>query len=763
MTRARLYRLLLLAALGSFAARGLAEEAAPAQGDAAEQAAAQFRGELAPLFEQHCQACHAGEEPTGGVAFDELLSRLDVGQDRELWEKIAGKLHSGEMPPEGEALLAPEGRMALTTWIDGQLANFGCGEERDPGRVTIRRLNRNEYNNTIRDLLGVDFRPANEFPSDDVGYGFDNIGDVLSMPPILLEKYLAAAEQITSRLFAGEKANLLTSRLKGGELLAGGTRVLASGAVEVTADTRLPGSGEFLVRVKAWGDQAGDEPVKMLVKFAGQELRFDVEATSAKPQVYEAWVSASGGELPVSIVLENDYYAPDEPAPNDRNLYVASLEVTGPFPPSFKRLVTEAYTPENKLDLAREILGDVMTRAYRRPIEQAELDRVMKLVEAADRDGESLVAAVSLALQAILVSPNFLFRVELDPEQPDEIRTLNEFELATRLSYFLWSSMPDAELFELARANKLREGDNLERQVRRMLADGKSRALVENFAGQWLQLRNLKIVFPAPRRYPAFDEGLRRAMLQETELFFTEIMRQDLRVLTFLDSDFTFLNERLAKHYEISGVTGREFRKVKLEGDQRGGVLTQASVLTVTSNPTRTSPVKRGKWVLENIFGTPPPPPPPDVPELNDDGKALTGSLRERTEQHRANPACAVCHVRMDPLGFGLENFDGIGAWRTKDGEFDIDASGELPGGKKFAGPAGLKQILLSQRDDFVRCLSEKMLTYALGRGVEYSDRCTVQDIAQATEAGDYKFSAMILAIVHSDAFQKRRGTRSEP
>jgi hypothetical protein len=612
-------------------------------------------------------------------------------------------------------------------------------------------------------LLGVDFHPADDFPSDDVGYGFDNIGDVLSMPPILLEKYLAAAEKIATRVLGEKLTNLVTENINGGDAADGGARVLASSDKELKTPVRLFGSGDFIFRVKAFGDQAGDEPVRMAVYLDKKLVRkFDVRATNGQPEVYEGRLNTRGGKRLVTIQFENDFYDDSASPPRDRNLYVESIELTGPYPPTLKQLIPREHTPEDKLLLAREIVSDVMRRAYRRPVTEEEIKRVLALVEMADRDGENFNNCIGLALQAILVSPNFLFRVELDPENPDEIRTLNDFELATRLSYFLWSSMPDDELMTLARLEQLRSGDNLQQQVRRMLADEKSRSLVENFAGQWLQLRNLKLAAPDKGKYPAFDEALRQAMQKETELFFTSVMREDRSVLEFLNADYTFLNERLAAHYGVADVKGEEFRRVSLDPAQRGGVLTQASVLTVTSNPTRTSPVKRGKWVLENLFGTPPPPPPPDVPELKDDGAALTGSLRQRTEQHRANPACAVCHVRMDPLGFGLENFDGIGGWRTKDGDFDIDASGELSGGAKFNGPRELKTILLARQDDFVHCLAEKMLTYALGRGVEYSDRCTVEDIATAVKQNDHKFASMILAIVESDAFQKRRGKRSE-
>jgi hypothetical protein len=416
--------------------------------------------------------------------------------------------------------------------------------------------------------------------------------------------------------------------------------------------------------------------------------------------------------------------------------------------------------------LAREIINAFMTRAFRRPSTAAEVDRVLKLVELADKEHENFASSIGLGLQAILVSPHFLFRVELDPEpnNPKAVRTINDYELATRLSYFLWSSIPDDELFAQARLGTLRKDDNLDRQIKRMLEDPKAQALVENFAGQWLQLRNLKTAAPDKQQYPAFDEPLRVAMQRETELFFAAIIKEDRSVLDFIDADFSFVNERLARHYGLADIRGEEFRRVQLDGSQRSGVLSHASVLTLTSNPTRTSPVKRGKWVLENILGTPPPPPPPDVPQLKEEPSAmLTGTLRERMEQHRAKADCAVCHNRMDPLGFGMENYDGIGAWRTQDGKFTIDPSGTLPNGQTFAGPRELKSILKTRQDDFIRCLAEKMLTYGLGRGVEYSDQCSLTDIVKHMRQHDNKFSSLIVAIVHSDPFQKRRGKESEP
>ena len=414
------------------------------------------------------------------------------------------------------------------------------------------------------------------------------------------------------------------------------------------------------------------------------------------------------------------------------------------------------------------------TQAYRRPATKDEVERLAKLVEGAEKGGEKWEAGIRLALEAVLVSPKFLFRVELD-DRPDSAgpHSIDEYQLASRLSYFLWSTMPDEELFALAGKKQLTA--NLDAQVRRMLKDPKAKALVENFALQWLQLRPLKNFSPDPKLFPSFDDRLRSAMFRETELFFDAIMREDRSILELIDADFTFLNERLADLYGIADINGNrtgqkpdrpagrrirgeQFVRVQLQGGERGGLLTQASVLAVTSNPTRTSPVKRGRWVLEQLLGTPPPPPPPNVPPLDDKKRQLTGSLRERMTQHRADPACANCHARMDPIGFGFENYNAIGAFRTKDDGFAIDPSGTLPGGQSFQGPAELKRILKGKKELFSRCLTEKMMTYALGRGLEYYDRPTIDRINAALAKEDYRFSTLVAEIVKSDAFRLRRG-----
>jgi hypothetical protein len=756
---------LTIAVLGSLVIAACTRVVLAADDDAeAARRASEFRQQVEPLLAKYCQRCHSGDEPKGDLAIGPLAQRADASADRQTWEKIAEKLRVKEMPPEDEPQPTADEQARIVRWVDNGLAGFACGREHDPGRVTMRRLNRNEYNNTIRDLVGVDFQPADDFPSDDVGYGFDNIGDVLSMPPILLEKYLAAAEKIVERAIGTGQANLVTGEITGGQDYEG-SRILPSLA-EVRAKVRMFGQGDYIIRVRAYGEQAGDEPVKMGLYLDNKTLRIvDVKATEKEPAVYEAWVSTKGGQHVVSITFLNDYYEPDQPPPNDRNLIISDVEVMGPYPPAYKRIIAREHTPEERMGLAREVLSGFATRAFRRPATPAEVDRLMKLVELADGEGENFAGAIGVALQAILVSPHFLFRVELDPNPGDaEPRIINDYELASRLSYFFWSSMPDDELMTHARLGTLRKDGNLEAQLRRMLADPKSRALVEHFAGQWLQLRNLTTMTPDKGTYPDFDEPLRRAMRRETELFFTAVMNEDRSVLDFLDGDFTFVNERLARHYGLEGIKGEKFQRVSLDGQQRSGVLTQASVLTVTSNPTRTSPVKRGKWILENVLGTPPPPPPPGAGQLAEDSATVSAaSLRERMQQHRAKAECGVCHNRMDPLGFGLENFDGIGAWREADGKFKIDSSGTLPGGATFAGPRELKQILRQRQDDFVRCLAEKMLTYALGRGVEYSDKCSLTDLVAFVKDHDYKFSSLVVGIVQSDPFQKRGGKEDKP
>jgi hypothetical protein len=624
-----------------------------------------YSKEVAPIIEQYCLNCHDGAAAEGGIVLDGFRDEVPDKKRRPLLLRVADVLRSEAMPPEGEPRVEPEARETLDAWLDAALGP----DDQARGRVTLRRLNRAEYNNTIRDLIGADWHPADEFPADDIGYGFDNIGDVLATPPILVEMYLASAETAIAAAFR---------------------------------------SPELWARIM-------DPPAN-------------------------------------AVPLAFRKYKPPVRTPREDKVF---------------RIANAAPDP----DLIRQqriydILRGFADRAFRRPATHDELTRLLGIVLSAESDGESEESAIQRGLQTVLVSPHFLFRVELEHEgdTPSAHLPENDFDLASRLSYFLWSSMPDEELFRLAAQASLRRRENLQAQVGRMLRDPRSHALAENFGGQWLQTRKLREFVPDPVLFPNFDELLKSAMLEETRLFCVSIQDEDRSVLEFLDADYSFVNERLARHYGIPGIQGESFRRVTFAGTARGGVLTQASILTATSNPTRTSPVKRGKWILENILGTPPSPPPSGVEALKEGaGSGSSGTLRERMERHRTDPACASCHRRMDPLGFGLENFDAIGGWRAHDGTQPIDPSGKLPGGSEFRGPIELRAALLSHRDAFARCLAEKMLTYALGRGLDRADRRAVDRIVASLARNEYRYSALVMAIVESEPFRSPHTTGDKP
>jgi hypothetical protein len=627
-----------------FSAPASREPAPSAASGQAKAPKVDFAKDVQPLLGNYCYGCH-GEKKKGNLDLRLYATDKLAAANQPLFLKVAKNLQAHEMPPESKPQPTVAERDLILEWVNSFFFPCDC-QHPDPGRVTIRRLNRVEYNNSIRDLVGVHFQPARDFPADDSGYGFDNIGDVLSLSTVLLEKYLAAAEKICEQAIpAGCATN-------------------------------------------------GPNP-------------------ALQPEQAQA----------------------------------------------YQRIFVCQPTPATQTASARKILATFAKRAFRRPVSAPELDRLMALFHLAETQGENFENALKRTLEAVLVSPHFLFRGELQPEpdNPKGIRPLDDYALASRLSYFLWSSMPDDQLFALAERKALRR--NLDAQARRMLKDSKAHALVENFAGQWLQLRNLPLAAPDRKQFPDFTEALRADMQQETELCFDHILRENRSVLEFIDADYTFLNGRLARFYGLPNVEGDAFRLVPLKGAQRGGLLTQASILTLTSNPTRTSPVKRGKWVLENFLGAPPPPPPPNVPELKEGKAALTGTLRQRMEQHRDDPNCAGCHARMDPIGFGFENFNAIGAWRDKEGDFSIDPSGQLVSGESFQGPAELKTILLNQkRDQFVRCLADKMLTYALGRGLEYFDKCALDQISARMAQEQYKLVTLVLEVVRSTPFQRTRG-----
>ncbi len=758
-----------------------ARPAAPKAGPVVRAEQARFDRHILPLMTRYCVGCHSGAKPAAELDIRSAKTEADVLKNRPHWERIANAVRGHHMPPPGAATLAQRDRDLISGWIHTTFSRQDC-DLRDPGRVTLRRLNRNEYNNTVRDLLGVEIRPADEFPSDDVGYGFDNIGDVLSISPLLMEKYLSAAEKVAARaVWTPDGASVRYSagdnkQTSGqGTYLPNGRGLYGNG--DVTAQHTFTAAGTYAIRALAYGQQAGSEPVKMAFKLGASILKtVEVAADETSPKVYEVTALVEPGKQPVSVSFTNDFYDPNNPdrRRRDRNLVVGWIEVAGPMdakpsdlPATHRKLFGVTPLPTDKRAAARQILGPFLRRAYRRPVAPAEVESLLRYVDLAQKEGDSFERGIQLAVEATLISPSFLFRVEMDgkPLAPKQSRPLNDHELASRLSYFIWSSMPDDRLFQLADKGQLKSPVVLEAEVQRMLKDPKARGLVENFAGQWLNLRLLQNVNPDPKQFPSWDESLRAGMREETERFIEAIIREDRSIVELIDARYTFLNERLARHYGIDGVTGSEFRRVTLPDKRRGGVLTQASVLTLTSNPTRTSPVKRGKWVMEQILGTPPPEPPPNVPPLEVDANApVTGTLRQKMVQHRVNPLCASCHERMDTIGFGLENFDAIGRWRDSEdaaGKFKIDASGKLPGIGEFAGPSELRTLLTNEKDQFVRNFVGQLMTFGLGRGMEYYDRCAINRIADTVAKKQYRFSTIVIEIVKSDPFRMRRGDAS--
>ena len=731
-------------------------------------------------MQNYCYKCHANGKKKGGLALDEFIASPQASQDFKTWEHVLENLRTGEMPPDEAKQPTLEEREKMMKWID--LAVFAVDPDHpDPGRVTIRRLNRVEYNNTIRDLVGVDFQPADDFPADDSGYGFDDIGDVLTLSPVLFERYLAAAEKVMSLAILNdhkprpEKIEVDLMKIEGGPK-NGSTPVSRKiDENQSTVPLDLPLAGDYNLKLVVESQKVGGEVTQVEWKLDGQSLR-TLELSGRKdfkePIKGTIHVDKPGAHSLMLHVLNPLAQAENRAKDKDKNkaketkrtFNVRQIVLFSPAQPvkapeSQYRIFKPGAGQPNLEYAARAIIQDFGKRAFRRPLGPNEVDRFLWIYKQAGLKGGNFEQSVQTALTAILVSPHFLFRDELQaqPDNPQAATPITEWALASRLSYFLWSTMPDDALFAEAEHGTLRK--NLDAQVRRMLADPKSAALVENYAGQWLQIRNVKLAQPDAKTFPDWDGALATAMERETELLFENIIHEDRPVLDFIGADYTFVNERLAKHYHIPNVEGEAFVKVQLPADRPGGILGQGSYLTLTSNPTRTSPVKRGKYVLENLLGTPPPPPPPEVPNLDDKSRVeLHGTLRQRMEQHRVDPVCASCHARMDPIGFGLEQFDGVGARREQDEGAAIDPVGQLVSGEKFQGPAELRNILLTKkRPDFLRCISEKTLTYALGRGLEFYDRIAIEKIAGSLEKNP-NFSNLILEVVNSVPFQMRRG-----
>lgn len=726
-----------------------------------------FKSKVRPYLTRNCVACHNAKNKTGGIAVDSLQTAATLATEGDHWEKILRKVKTGEMPPSQFPRPPLDQTTAFTGFVESELDRLAAAQP-DPGRVTIHRLNRAEYNNAVRDLFAIDFTPADDFPADDSGYGFDNVADVLSLPPLLMEKYLSAANKITRQITGFTKASAALEKYQSprGRLqrerinddLPFGTR----GGIFTTH--RFPADGEYMFRLRINGGSEAGQPAPMVeLRLDGARVKLIEAATSAaedqeERRRFEIRLPVKAGVRQVAATFLAESYQ-QEGTTTPRTPGLDFIEIGGPFQPTFakdsptRRRVYICATQDDAC--ARRILTTVARRAYRRTPTAAETAKLMKFYAMGKADGGgNFEAGIQLGLKTILVSPSFLFRRETEGASP--VQKVSDVDLASRLSFFLWSTIPDDELLTLAEQKKLSQPEILRAQVKRMLADAKSEALVKNFAGQWLQLRNIPALKPDPDKFPEFDNDLRAALGRETELFFQNVVQEDRPVLDLIDGKYTYLNERLAKHYGIKGVQGTRFRKVELDGAQRSGVLTHASILTIASYPTRTSPVIRGKWVLENILGAPPPPPPPNVPELETKGIGEDMTLRQKLQAHRANPSCAACHDRMDGVGFLLENFDPIGRYRDKDGKLPIDASSEM-NGQKLNGAADLKRFIRDKKSEFVEALTERLLTYGLGRGLERYDKPVVRAISRDVARQDYRFSSLVLGIVESLPFQNRR------
>lgn len=744
------------------------------------------------MIGKFCVSCHDADAAKGGLNLADVNS-VAIEQHPQIWEKVVRRLRARQMPPAGEPRPDEATYTSVVARLEGEL-DRAASKRPMPGRTdTIRRLNRTEYQNAIRDLLALDVSAAAWLPADEVSHGFDNV-TVGELSPTLLDRYITAAQKI-SRLAVGG-----ATRSPGGDTIRLRADITQEDHVEgLPLGTRggtlihytFPLDGKYDLQIRLARDR--NEHVEGLREPHELEVLLDrerVKSFTIKPPpggqdfahvdehlALRFSVSAGPHDLGITFLknpsslletLRQPYNAHFNTHRHPRvSPAVYQVSITGPYQakgsgdtPSRRRIfVARPKSPADEDACARQILSTLMRRAYRRPVDDADLERIWPFYQEARRDSD-FDAGIEAALSAILVSREFLFRVERDPVDAP-LQTpyrISDLELASRLAFFLWSSIPDDELLEVAERGKLHLPDMLTQQTQRMLADGRSASLVTNFASQWLYLRNLESITPDGRLFPDFDDNLRQAMRRETELLFEVVLREDRSALDLLKTDHAWLNERLAKHYEIPHVYGPRFRRVPLEpSSERGGLLRHASILTVTSYATRTSPVIRGKWILENLMGTPPPPPLPDVPALDDNTVSASLPVRERLKQHRANAACASCHNLIDPVGFALENFDAVGRWRTLEEGKPVDASGGLPDGGRFVGVTGLEDGLLKRPEIFVGTLTEKLLTFALGRGLEPSDGPAIRAILRAARSENFRFSAIIHGIVTSVPFQMRQ------
>jgi cytochrome c5 len=746
------------------------------------------------LLARYCVGCHSDRLKTADLSL-QAVDVDNIGRDAAVWEKVLRKLRAGAMPPVGRPRPDAVGYAHLTSRLESELDRLAA-ENPNPGRTaSFHRLNRIEYQNAIRDVLGLEIDIAAMLPGDDAAFGFDNIGEMLTVSPDLLDRYLSAANKI-SRLAVGDPSlQLGSATYEVSQYLLQNDRMSDdlpfSSRGGTAARHHFPYTGEYVFKIRFAGvtrpPQAvelridGTRVAELLTTGRNFEDTADAGAVEARVAV-KAGPHVVGVSFRKTTLMNETRYPQFFPWGNSatfatntgsvRQLNVNSVDIAGPFDPqdpgdtpSRQRIFTCRPTEaREELGCARQIFRTLARRAYRRPVTDADVELLMQFFRNA-REQRHFDGAVQSALERMLVDPEFLFRVERGSETvpPGKVYRVDDIALASRLSFFLWSSVPDEELLRLAEQGKLKDPDIYDRQVRRMLADERSRTLVTNFAAQWLFLRNVRLAKPDSFHFPDWDDDLRAALLRETEQFLEYQIRADRGIGELLTADYTFLNERLAKHYGVPNVYGNHFRRVTLkDDDRRGGLLGHGSILLVTSFANRTSPVVRGKWLLENFLNYTPPPPPADVPDLPPVVKGQEArSMRARVEQHRGNPVCAACHNVMDPLGFALENYDAIGRYRASADGLPIDASGVTPDGVKFEGLPGLRSIMEQRRDDFVSTVTEKLLTYALGRGVEYYDQPVIRRIVRDAAPGDYTWSAIVVGITKSVPFQMK--VRREP
>lgn len=744
-----------------------------------------------PFVRKYCLSCHDAAKKKGDVDLSRFESEASVVSGRKVWLAAIRNVKDGEMPPPSAKQPTPDERIAFAEAIRGVLRRADAGKPLDPGRIPIRRLNRTEYNNTIRDLCMIEFEPAENFPPDDASHGFDNIAEALTLSPLLMERYLDAAEAVIARTLVTGKLPEPSVRVGLKQFIVKGTntpyRIFMFTSEPLTAEFRLAADDDYVMRLEGRPTSKDVPLIQMALNVDGKEVKRVAFAIPAKGNSTKLDIPLvlTKGKRQLSLTMLNPSLELDakklslphrvdgQNKENYPGLELLKMDLVGPTnnPPEGHRRIMACDPKAEPAEQAREILTRFASRAFRRPATAEEVERYVKLYKRSRADGQDAQSAIGTALQAILVSPNFLFRAELDnrPKTADA-RPISDYHLAARLSYFLWSTMPDEELLDLAAKGTLSK--NLDAQVRRMLADAKSDAFVENFAPQWLAITGMDRV----NRGEQFDMLMRQAMTRETTLFFETVLRENRPITDFLDGRYTFVNERLARLYGLGQFSKAKksemvvptyaFVKLALPADgPRGGILTHASVLTMTSAPDRTSPVKRGMWILENILASPPPPPPPNVPPLDEPAKGKMKNnlpLRTRLELHRAKAECAACHAKIDPLGFALEKFDVLGQLREKDGPKAIDDQGELPDGRKFQGADGMRKVLLERKTAFARCLTEKVLTYALGRGMEEYDDPTIDTIVAAVAKDDYRFQTLILEAIRSAPFRMQRGLSKE-